>query len=188
MSAVRTSRTPFATRGIPRGIIARVVDPDVKPVVLEDGAVHFDARCFPIVFITWFGVISEPGVRIYSEWIDRMASRAAEGSTRMFLIEDISECELPTPEVRQVLGRTLKALSDRHGKLYLGGSMILPSAFMRAAFTIVKMLSGNTLDYKAVKGLEDAMARAYAMLDAAGLARPERLDLASYRRPARPTG
>lgn len=164
-----------------------LADSDIKPVVFDDGAIYFDARHFPVVFITWFGVISKAGLSIYSEWIDRMASRAREESTRMFMVEDINECELPTPEVRRALAHTLKQLAGRHGNLYLGGSMILPSAFMRAAFTIVKVLSGNLLDYKPVKGLDDAVARGFAMLDAAGLERPRGLDLKTYRRPEWPT-
>ena len=169
------------------GIIRPVLDSNIKTIAFDDGAAHFDARYFPVVLITWFGVISEPGIQIYSEWVDRMASRASEESTRMFLIEDISDCERPTPEVRRLLGRTLTQLAKRHGTLYLGGSMIIPSAFMRAAFTIVKVLAGNLLDYKPVKCVEDAMERAFSMLDEAGIERPEDLDPATYRRPDRPT-
>lgn len=160
---------------------------DIKPVVLDDGAIHFDARYFPVLFVTWFGVISEPGVEIYRDWVGLMASRARDESTRMFVVEDITESELPTPDVRKNLARTLKQMAEIHGDLYLGGAMILPHAFMRAAFTIVKTLSGRMLDYKPVKGLEAALERAFSALDAAGIARPEGLDVATHRRPERPT-
>ncbi len=171
----------------PRGTIRAVSDPDIKPVVLDDGAIYFDARYFPVLFVTWFGVISEPGVKIYSEWVGRMANRAHEGSTRMFVVEDITDSELPTPDVRKMLADTLKQMAELHGDLYLGGAIIIPNTFMRAAFTIVKTLSGRLLDYKPVGGLDEAMARGFAMMDAAGIARPAGLDAVSLRRPERPT-
>ena len=107
------------------GIIRPVLDSNIKTIAFDDGAAHFDARYFPVVLITWFGVISEPGIQIYSEWVDRMASRASEESTRMFLIEDISDCERPTPEVRRLLGRTLTQLAKRHGTLYLSDERLV---------------------------------------------------------------
>src|SRR5690606_32962106 len=58
-------------------------DPDVDCIVMPEVAMHLDARHFPVLIATWFGVPNPDIVLRYGEWLERMAALAAAEDTRL---------------------------------------------------------------------------------------------------------
>jgi hypothetical protein len=164
-----------------------VTDADAETIVLPAIALHLEARWFPVLVATWFGVASVGVVERYVAWLDRMGQRAEAEGTRLVLVGDTTRLEdRPGPDVRAAMAAAIDRLTTRHPGRFLGGSTIVAQPVMRAVLLMVLALTRRTLDMKPVKDLEHALARTFALLDQAGIPRPAGLDAASYRAPARP--
>lgn len=162
-------------------------DADIETIVLPEVALHLDARWFPVLIVTWFGLPVIGGVERYVTWLDRMAARAKVEDTRLVILGDTTRLEeRPGPEVRAEMAAAIEGLQARHPGRFLGGSTIVAQPVMRAVLLMVLALTRRVLDMKPVKDFEQALERTFALLDEAGIPRPAGLDLASYRSPARP--
>lgn len=162
-------------------------DPDVDCIVMPEVAMHLDARHFPVLIATWFGVPNPDIVLRYGEWLERMAALAAAEDTRLAVLGDITGfTERPGPDVRRAMAAAIERLQERHPGRILGVTTIIDQPVMRAVITMVLAITRRTLDLRPVKDFEQALARTFALLDEAGIPRPKELDAATYRRPSRP--
>lgn len=162
-------------------------DSHIETVVLPDVALHLDARWFPVLVVTWFGIPTTGAVARYSLWLDRMGLRAEAEGTRLVIVGDTTRLEeRPGPEVRTAMVAAIEGLAERHAGRFLGGATIIGQPVMRAVLTMVLVLSRRTLDMKPVKDMGSALARAFELLDHARIPRPPGLDAATFRSPARP--
>ena len=160
---------------------------DSETIVLPGVAAHLEARWFPVLIATWFGLPAVGTVERYIAWLERMAARAADEDTRLVIIGDVTRLEdRPGPEVRAEMAAAIEGLQARNPGRFLGGSTIVGSPLMRAVLLMVMALTRRALDLKPVKDFEQALERTFELLDEAGIPRPAGLDLASYRSPERP--
>lgn len=161
---------------------------DIETIVLRGVALHLDARWFPVLIATWFGVPTTGVVERYAAWLDRMADRARDEGTKLVIMGDTTRLEeRPGPDVRTTMAAAIGSLQARHPGRFLGGSTIVEGPVMRAVLLMVLALTRRALDMRPVRDLEHAFVRTFALLDEAGIPRPAGLDAKSYRSPARPT-
>ncbi len=163
-----------------------MADSEIETVVLPGVALHLDARWFPVLIVTWFGMATSTAAERYAGWLDRMATRAAEEDTKLVILGDTRRLERPGPEVRTAMAAAIEGLQARHPGRFLGGSTIVEGPVMRAVLLVVLSLTRRALDMRPVKDLEHALVRTFALLDQEGIPRPAGLDAASYRSPERP--
>ena len=160
---------------------------EIETIVLPEVALHLDARWFPVLVATWFGVPTVRAVERYAVWLDQMGSRAAAEDTRLVIVGDTTRLEeRPGPDVRTAMAAAIEGLHARHPGRFLGGSTIVASPVMRAVLLMVLALTRRVLDMRPVKDLEHALARTFELLDATGIPRPAGLDAATYQSPRRP--
>ncbi|MCA9649810.1 MAG: hypothetical protein KC501_07875 [Myxococcales bacterium] len=158
---------------------------DVETIVEPEVSLHMDATFFPVLCVTWFGVISPTTVTGYMNWLDRMATRAAEEGTRVSILGDITGLESrPGPEIRRSMAKAIDELATRHGRTLMGGVTIIADPFMRAILSMVVAISRREFELKPVRTFAQAVERTFALLDAEGIARPEGLEQRT--RPERP--
>jgi hypothetical protein len=162
-----------------------VSDPDTEAIVLPEVALHLDARWFPVVVATWFGVATARAVERYGGWLERMGARAGAADTQVVIVGDTTRLqERPTPEVRVTMAAMIERLTARHPDRFLGGSTIIGDPVMRAVLAMVLALTRRKLDMRPVKDMRQALARTFALLDQAGIPRPQGLDVETFRSPA----
>lgn len=166
---------------------AVVSEPDVEPVVLPHGALHLDARHFPVLLVTWFGVPDPQLVERYVDWLLRMADRAVAEGTRIVVLGDTTGMEeRPGPEMRRAMATGIDRIMSAHPGTLLGVTSVIGQPVMRAVITMVLAITRRQLDLRPVKDLAHGLARTFELLDAAGIPRPPGLDAATHRRPERP--
>ncbi len=162
-------------------------DNDIETIVLPEVAIHLDARHFPVLIATWFGVPNPPIVEHLSAWFDRMCIRAeAKGTKFVFLGDTTGMEQQPGPDVRRAIVVGIEGVLARHPGRLIGVTTIVGPPMMRAVITMVLALTRNKLNWKPVKNMQQALARSFALLDEAKIRRPQGLDVTTYRRPPRP--
>lgn len=166
----RSPGFPFAAT------IVIVIEAEPTSETLADGVLRTDTSHFPVVLLSWHGNPTVESVEITREWLDRMLDRAKRESTKLYLINDTSDAQVPKPQLRRSLSSLVHHLHDNHGDTLLGGSVIVPSALLRATFIMVSALARLDVGFRPAKGLDQALERAFAALDEAGVERPASLE------------
>lgn len=154
-----------------------------------EGSIVFNAEHYPVLFVTWFGVPTSSVVEAYSKWLHELSARAHHENRRFVIIGDTTRLsERPSPTIRRHMAEAVNRFNDAAGDKLLGVVTIIDSVMMRAAIKMTIYLTRRTIPITPVSSLDEAMARAFALLDEAGVPHPEGLDLSTYRPPLHPLG
>ena len=154
-----------------------------------EGSIVFNSEHHPVLFVTWFGAPTTAVVDAYSKWLSELSARARDEQTRFVIIGDSTRLsERPNPTIRRQMAEAVNRFEDDANNALLGVLTIIDSAMMRTAIKMTVYLTRGTFPIAPVKDLDEALTRAFALLDEAGLPRPEGLDASTYRPPLHPLG
>lgn len=144
---------------------------------LADGVLRTETSHFPVVILRWRGDPTVAAVEACREWLDRMISRAASTSTKLYLINDTSDSGRPSPTIRRELSALIHHLAKHPDRAHLlGGAVIVPGAILRATFSMVIALARIDLGFRPVKSMDQALERALRVLADAGVEVPASLE------------
>lgn len=146
-------------------------------------AVTFDDRYEPIFVTTWQGLTTIEAAKWGLEQQGLVAAELARRGRRMVAVSDATGVEGATPEVRRYFAQHADTLARTNGDTLLASYVVLANPLVRGVFTAVGWLSETARRVRTAATVSEALERALADLDAAGIPRPTRLDPATYRKP-----
>lgn len=146
-----------------------------------DHAFVADARDYPLLVVRWFGESTEDSVRRYFRWLDAMYERAKSEGTQIVTINDSRLAKRPPPTVRKLTAELIDASAVATGDDSLPTVLVLDSALIRGAVTAMKWLSIAKWNVETVGDMPDAIARAFELLEGAGVNPPATIDPNTYR-------
>ncbi|MEM7152581.1 MAG: hypothetical protein AAF799_07055 [Myxococcota bacterium] len=162
---------------------------NIESCTSAQASIVFNSEHYPILFVTWFGMPTSAVVHGYTEWLGRMAERARREGNRFVVIGDTTDMGgRPGPETRRVLAEGIDRVTAEVGDTFLGSLTIIDGAFMRAVITMTLYLTRRGLTLIPVRSLAEALPKAFAMLEEAGVPGPTGLTLDTYERPSHPLG
>lgn len=151
-----------------------------------EGSIVFNSEHFPVLFVTWFDAPTPALVEAYVRWLLEISARARDEQNQFLIIGDTTRLsERPSPTIRRQMAEAVNRLHDH---ALLGVLTIIDSAMMRTAVKMTIYLTRGSIPITPVKSLDEALTRALAMLDEAGIQHPESLDISTYRPPLHPLG
>ncbi len=154
-----------------------------------EAAVILSAEHLPVVFVTWFGRPSSKAVETYAEWMVEQARRAHESQSPFIIIGDTTAVDgHPGPVLRRQMANVLNDVRKAAGESLLHIFTVIDNMTLRTIVKMTTFLIRRELPSMAVRDLEDALNRAFQVLDEAGVPRPEGLDPTTYRSPDHPLG
>lgn len=152
-------------------------------------SITLSAEHLPVIFVTWFGLPNSEVIETYATWMVRQAEHARETGNPFVIIGDATAIEgRPSPDLRRQMANALDDVRKAAGDSLLHIFIILDNAMLRTIVRMTTYLIRREVPSRPVQDIEDALLRAFRVLDEAGVARPEGLDPATYRRPAHPLG
>lgn len=149
----------------------------------DDACVFVDDFYAPVLMSHWYGVSDVPAVERFARWHDAQIERARVAGKKIVLVSDARFCGRPTAEVRKFFADWAAAQTAGQRETLLGILAVVPGAAVRGALTVIGWVSEDVRRVTPVATVPEAIEKALAMLDAAGIERPAKLDPATYASP-----
>ncbi len=149
-----------------------------------NATVIVDDRYLPVLISVWSGQANMETARWFkAENQTQMEAIVARGQPYV-MISDASNAERPQPAVRKYFAELSDDAVEGSEALSLGNYVVITNAVIRGALTAIGWISERAARMTSVASMQEAIERALADLDAAGVPRPPGLDPATYRPPA----
>ena len=142
-----------------------------------------DDRYAPVLISIWRGRSELENVKWHWAEHNAIIEEFVRRGQRFVLVSDASEAERPSPTVRKFFADSSDASPKEWADFTLANYVVFTSAVMRGTLTAISWVSERAARIKTAASVQEAIERALADLDAAGIPRPAGLDPANYRPP-----
>ncbi len=142
----------------------------------------FDDRFLPVVVVTFSGTNNLEACRWFAARHTEVMRAALNGGERIVLITDARRVVRPSPEVRRFFAEWSSSIPPELHAVSLGSVSVVDNPPLRGALTAVSWISARARKVVAVPTMEEAVALAFELLDAAGVPRPVGLRATDYDR------
>jgi hypothetical protein len=146
------------------------------------GGVTVDIRTYPIVIVTWYGLVNEQVVDEYFEVNEAIAAHTAERREKYCVITDTEFAERPPPTVRKRIAERTDAIEERYGPLVAASYLVVPSVVIRGAITAIQWVSRSQWATDMRRTMPEAFALAREALQKVGTTPPPPMGATGYQR------